>query len=153
MATRDLVHRISVIPSVLAGAADAAVTANTTGPNSVRDTLGYESVTFLLRVHTWTAGAIRLYFQDSADGTTWAAVDTTHPPTNSNLTRVGVEMGPANIIGGVTPAALGAAGTILIGLTGAHRRWVRAVINKAAYSGISSADIILSHARHSGAAV
>lgn len=150
MATRDLVHRITVINNQVAGAAVTTQTTNTGGANSTGDTLGYESVTLVLLAHTLTAGTIRLYFQDSADGTTWAALGTADPPTNWNT---GSEMGPANIIGGVVPAALSAVGVITIGVTGLHKRYIRPIVNQVGYSGIFSALIVLSHPRHSGSAV
>lgn len=151
MATRDLVHRITVIPSILAGAALVTQTTNTGGVNSTGDTLGYESATVILRAHTLTAGTIQLMVQDSADGTTWGAL------TDTSLVIPGTA-----VIGGAYPAALSAAGTILVGLTGVGgtaaapvliRRFIRAVAVMAGYSGIMSADIVLSHPRHSGSAV
>lgn len=150
MATRDLVHRIVDIPSIVAGAALVTQSVNTGGANS-SDTLGYESATIILRAHTLTAGTIQLMAQDSPDGTTWGSL------ADTSLVIPGTA-----IIGGAYPAALSAAGTIMIGLTGVGgtaaaplliRRFIRAVAVMTGYSGIMSADIILSHPRHSGSAV
>lgn len=141
MPTRDLVHSIKWVVSAAAGAAVVTQTTNTGGANSVGDTQGYESVTVVLRAHTVTAGTIRLYVQDSADGTTWGALGTADPPTNI--------LAASQIIGGAFPVALSAAGTIVIGVLDCQR-YVRAVVNQIGYSGIFSAEIILAHPKHHG---
>lgn len=143
MPSRDLVHRISLLVSTAAGAAVTTQTQNVAGANSL-DTSGWESVTVILRAHTVTAGTVRVYAQDSLDGTTWGATGSADPPTNILTT--------AQVIGGAWPAALSAAGTLMVGLADC-RRFVRGIINEVGYSGIASCDILLSHPRHSGAAV
>jgi len=132
--------------SIAAAAAVTTQTTNTGGANGL-DTQGYESVTVELRAHTLTAGTIRLYVQDSDDGTTWGALGTADPPTNVLAATTG--SGLNQIIGGAYPVALSAAGTILIGVSDC-KRYVRAVVNQIGYSGIFSADVILGHPKHHG---
>lgn len=143
MPSRDLVHRLAWLNSTVAGAAVTTQTTNTAGSNSL-DTLGYESITLILLAHTLTAGTIRLYAQDSPDGTTWGALGTADPPTNI--------VAATQVIGLAYPAGITAAGQILIGLN-QSQRFVRAIVNQVGYSGIFSAHILLSHPRHSGSAV
>jgi hypothetical protein len=148
---RDLFHMITVQPSILGAAALSASSTQVVGANSV-DTAGYEGVTVVFRYHTRTAGSVLSYVQDSADGTTWAG--TTTPAATDCI--------PASaVIGGALPAAASAAGSAVIGLTETGgtaaapvtlRRYVRAVMIPTGYSGIVSADIILSHPKHRGLA-
>lgn len=140
MPSRDLVHSIVEKVSIAAGAAVTTQTTNTGGANSL-DTRGYESATIVLRAHTLTAGTIRLYVQDSDDGTTWGALGTADPPTNC--------IAATQTIGGVIPAALSAAGTLMVGVMDC-KRYIRAVVNQVGYSGIFSAEVILGHPKHHG---
>lgn len=135
MATRDEVHRISIVNSL----AQTPLTNGNAATNGVSvDTQGYEGVTLIARVGARTDGTYTFKIQDSPDNATWTDL-------------------PANqVIGGVNgTGALGAANSIaLLGVSG-NNRWVRAVETQAGGTTGATvwADFLLSHPRHSGVAV
>lgn len=159
MASKDLVHSIKCVNSnpAAALATFAANAVTTSASTTTADTLGWESVTVVGRVHTDTlaSGSIIFLAQDSADNSTFATIAGTPAAPTGVLLANTTNNGTNQIIGGAYPAAIvnPFTGTVVIGISDCRRYVSGAYMGAVSFTGLVSTDVILGNPRHRLAAV